>query len=123
MKAVAICPKNDVFAPRFLMKNIVAVLLIAIAISALPACGKKEEAVAAPPAQYTAEIEKQRERADREQKAREVEQQKRQVAEERADFWKTMVWVVVIIGVIFTLVGIAIGSSTRKKAEKAQANE
>jgi predicted small lipoprotein YifL len=102
------------------MKNVLAVLLIFLTVAALPACGKKEEAV---PAQYTAEIEKQRDRADREQKAREVEQQKRQVAEERADFWKTMVWVVVITGVIFTLVGIAIGSSARKKAEKARANE
>ena len=119
MKVVAIYP-NDVFAPRFLMKNIVAVLLISIAVLVLPACGKQE---APTPAQYTAEIEKQRERADREQKTREVEQQKRQVAEERADFWKTMVWVVVITGVIFTLVGIAIGSSARKKAEKARANE
>jgi hypothetical protein len=102
------------------MKNIVAVLLIFIAVSVLPACQKQEAPI---PATYTAEIEKQRERADREQKAREVEQQKRQVAEERADFWKTMVWVVVITGVIFTLVGIAIGSSARKKAEKARANE
>lgn len=120
MKAVAICP-NDVFAPQFQnMKNVLAVLIILLTVSALPACGKKEEAV---PAQYTAEIEKQRDRADREQKAREVEQQKREVAEESADFWKTMVWVVVITGVIFTLVGIAIGSSARKKAEKARANE
>lgn len=125
MKAVVICP-NNVSALRFQMKNILAVLLILLAVSALPACGNKAEP---PPdqqvvlAQQKAETEKQRERADREQKAREVEQQKRQVAEERADFWKTMVWVVVITGVIFTLVGIAIGSSARKKAEKARANE
>jgi len=121
MKAVAICP-NDVPAPHSKnMKNVFAALLIFLTVAALPACGKKEEA--APAQQYTAEIEKQRDRADREQKAREVEQQKRQVAEERADFWKTMVWVVVITGVIFTLVGIAIGSSARKNAEKARANE
>lgn len=121
MKAVAICP-NDLSAPQFqTMKNVLAVLLIFLTVVALPACAKKEEA--APALQYTAEIEKQRERADREQKAKEVEQKRREVAEERADFWKTMVWVVVITGGIFTLVGIAIGSSARKKAEKARVNE
>lgn len=119
MKVAAIC-LNDVFAPRFLVKNIVAVLLISIAASVMSACGKQEAPI---PSQYAAELEKQRERADREQKAKEVEQQQRQVAEERADFWKTMVWIVVIAGVIFTLVGIAIGSSARKKAEKTRANE
>ena len=111
MKAAAIC-QNDVPVLRFQMKNILVVLLILLAVSALPACGNKEEPAPAQQvalAQQKAETEKQRERADREQKAREVEQQKRQVAEERADFWKTMVWVVVITGVIFTLVGIAIG--------------
>lgn len=120
MKAVAIC-QNDVSPPQFQnMKIILAVLLIFLTVATLPACGKKEEAA---PAQFTAEIEKQRERADTEQRAREVEQKRREVAEERADFWKTMVWVVVITGVIFTLVGIAIGSSARKKAEKARENE
>lgn len=120
-KAVAICP-NDMYAPQFQkMKTVFAVLLIALTVAALPACGNKEEPPVA--AQYKVEIEKQRERADREQKAKEVEQKRREVAEERADFWKTMVWVVIITGGIFTLVGIAIGSSARKKAEKARANE
>jgi hypothetical protein len=119
MKAVAIC-RNDNLRPIFKMKNGLAILLIFIAASALPACGKKEEAA---PVQNTVEIERQRERADREQKAREAEQQKREEAEDRADSLKTMVLVVAITGVISTLVGIAIGSSARKKAEKARANE
>ena len=104
------------------MKNILIALFICLAVTTLSACGDKP-APAPAPAQFTAEIEKQRERADREQKAKEVEQKRREVAEERADFWKTMVWVVVITGGIFTLVGIAIGSSARKKAEKARVNE
>jgi predicted small lipoprotein YifL len=119
MKAVAICP-NDVSAPQSPnMKNVLAALLIFLTVAALPACGQKEEA----PHPDTAEVGKQRERADREQKAKEVEQKRREEAEERADFWKTMVWVVVISGVFFTLGGIAIGSSARKKAEKARENE
>lgn len=105
------------------IKRVLAVLLVFLTFASLPACGNKEEAPVAVPPNYPAEIEKQRERADREQKAKELEQKKREVAEERADFWKTMVWVVVITGVIFTLVGVAIGSSARKKAEKARANE
>lgn len=105
------------------MKTVFAALLIALTVAALPACGNQEEAPAPVAAQYKVEIEKQRERADREQKAKEVEQKRREVAEERADFWKTMVWVVIITGGIFTLVGIAIGSSARKKAEKARPNE
>lgn len=108
------------------MKSVFAVLLIVLTVAALPACGNKEEPPKEEPpaaAQYKVEIEKQRERADREQKAKEVEQKRREVAEERTDFWKTMVWVVIITGGIFTLVGIAIGSSARKKAEKARENE
>jgi predicted small lipoprotein YifL len=118
---VAICP-NDIYVPQFQkMKYVFAVMLIVLTVAALPACGNKEEAPVA--SQYKVEIEKQRERADREQKAKEVEQKRREVAEESADFWKTMVWVVVITGGIFTLVGIAIGSSARKKAEKARPND
>lgn len=110
------------YTPQFLkIKTAFAVLLIVLTVAALPACGNKEEPLAA--AQYKVEIEKQRVRADREQKAKEVEQKRREVAEERADFWKTMVWVVIITGVIFTLVGIAIGSSARKMAEKARTDE
>lgn len=102
------------------MKNFFAAVLIFLSLVTLSACSKTE---APDPAKYTVEIEKQRERADREQKAREEERKGRVAAEERADFWKTMVWVVVITGGIFTLVGIAIGSSARKKAEKVRANE
>lgn len=104
------------------MKNFLAVVLVFLTFAALSACSKEAPPPPVPP-QFTVEIEKQRERADREQKAKEVEQKRREVAEERAEFWKTMVWVVVITGVIFTLLGIAIGSSARKKAEKARANE
>jgi len=100
------------------MKNVLTVLLIFITFAALPACGNKAEETT-----VRAQIEIQRERADREQKSNEVAQKKREVAEERADFWKTMVWITVITGVLFTLVGIAIGSSARKKAEKERANE
>lgn len=103
------------------MKKLFAGLLISLFLATLQACGdKKEEALSA---QLTVEVEKQRERADREQNAREEGQKRLVAAEERADFWKTMVWVVVITGIIFTLVGIAIGSSARNKVTKARENE
>lgn len=105
------------------MKKILAVLLVFLTCALLPACGEKEEAPVAVQPDYKSEVERERKRADSEKKAKEDAQKRGELAEERADFWKTMVWVVVITGICFTLVGVAIGSSARKRAEKARANE
>lgn len=101
------------------MKNFAFVLVVAFSLVLLPGCGDKAE----PQKAAVAEIEKQRERADREEKSKEEERKRRELAEERIDFWKTVTGVAVISGVIFTLVGIALGSSARRKAERSQPDE
>ena len=98
-------------------------LLALLLLISLQACGRKEEAPApAPSPDAVAEIERQRERADREQKAKEEEQKKREVAEQKATSLQTIVWVVVIAGIVFTLVGVAIGSSARKQVDWSRKN-
>lgn len=95
-----------------------ALLVVALAFAA---CGKKEEApVESIPPHVLAQ---ERERAEREQQARIEAQNKQAEAEQNADFWKSVAWGVAGFGVLFTLVGVALGSSARKHARRAQKDE
>jgi predicted small lipoprotein YifL len=102
-------------------RSCLRLLALSLLIS-LQACGRKEEAPPVPPA-AVAEIERQRERADREQKAKEEERKKREDAEQKAASRETTIWMVVIGGLVFTLVGIAIGSAAKKQAAQSRKND
>lgn len=103
---------------------------VCLFLFALCACGEKAEAPSAAPAELVAQVAQQQERAKNEQLAKEEarrlhseEQRKREKAEEEAGLWKTIGLVAVLAAIAMTLVGVAIGSSARKQAERARRDD
>ncbi|MDT7838437.1 hypothetical protein [Aquabacterium sp. OR-4] len=93
----------------------------------LGGCGKKEEAPAPGP---TAEEVRQTERANNERAAKEEtqrmlaeEKQKREKEAQSSEFWRIAALLGIIGSVAAVLFGISLGSSARKKAERARRDE
>lgn len=105
-------------------KRYAAALCILVALGG---CGDKEEAPAPGP---TAEEIRQTERANNEKAAKEEaqrmlteEKQKREREEKSTEFWRMIGLLGVIGAVAAALFGISLGSSARKKAERARRDD
>ncbi len=95
-------------------------MFVAFTLCLLTACGQEEAPRLVAVTQQAAQAE---ERAQKEQKAREVAENQRQeaekarqVAEESKSNWQTLTGVLGILAIVLLMFGIALGSSARKDA-------
>ena len=90
-------------------------LLIAIFLSslALTACGNKEPV----------EVEIAQQRTQDAKQVASATQGKLEEVEKERDRWKSAFFLVLVLGVLAHLAGIALGSRARKQAERARRNE
>ena len=101
------------------MNHRVCLVFVAFTLCLLTACGQQAARLDA----VTQQAAQAEERAQKEQKAREVAENQRQeaekarqVAEESKSNWQTVAWVVGTLAIVLFMFGIALGSSARKDA-------
>lgn len=101
------------------MNHRVCLVFVAFTLCLLTACGQQAARLDA----VTQQAAQAEERAQKEQKAREVAENQRQeaekarqVAEESKSNWQTLTGVVGILAIVLLMFGIALGSSARKDA-------